>query len=208
MLDEYYMLLEDLKEEYPERAEEFEAMRTRIGNGQKVMHYTQAGLMDPYLIARKRDFENKIIAEVEADPDLKENYGHVWDAIKNLRDELKPIDSKLSAYRQSRFLSSAYFNIADDIIEYAKQMKLPEDERSEKYKNADLDSLRNSLYPEDFDEPIENLKLQIQLDYIRMNLGDDNEFVTLLSSDLYGEEAAYALLKNQFWAAEKKLWTF
>ncbi len=204
MLDEYYMLLEDLKEEYPERAEEFEALRTRIGNGQKVMHYTQAGLLDPYLIARKRDFENKILAEVEADTDLKENYGHVWDAIKKLRDELKPIDSKLAAYRQSRFLSSAYFNIADDIIEYAKQMKSPEEERAEKYKNVDLDSLKNSLYPEDLDKPIEDLKLQIQLDYIRMNLGDDNEFVTLLSSDLFGEEAAEALLEKSVLGSREK----
>ena len=208
MLDEYYMLLEDLKEEYPERAEEFEAMRVRVGNGQKVMHYTQAGLMDPYLIARKRDFENKILAEVEADPDLKENYGHVWDAIQNLRDELKPIDSKLAAYRQSRFLSSAYFNIANDIIEYANQMKLPEEKRSEKYKNANLDSLKNSLYSEDLDEPIEKLKLQIQLDYIRMNLGDDNDFVTLLSSDLYGEEAANALLEKSVLGSREKAMEF
>jgi V8-like Glu-specific endopeptidase len=208
MLDVYYMLLDDLKSEYPERADEFEAMRTRIGNGQKVMHYTQAGLMDPYLIARKRDFENKIIAEVEADPELKENYGHIWDAIRDLRAELKPIDSKLAAYRQSRFLSSAYFIIAEDIIEYAKQIKLPEEERSEKYKNVDLDSLKKSLYPENFDKPIEDIKLQIQLDYIRMNLGDDNEFVTLLSSDLYSNEAADALLEKSVLSSRQRTLEF
>jgi V8-like Glu-specific endopeptidase len=208
MLDEYYMLLDDLKSEYPERADEFEAMRTRIGNGQKVMHYTQAGLMDPYLIARKRDFENKIIAEVDADPELKANYGHIWNAIRDLRAELKPIDSKLAAYRQSRFLSSAYFTIAEDILEYAKQIELPEEERAEKYKNVDLDSLKNSLYPENFDKPIEDLKLQIQLDYIRMNLGDDNEFVTLLSGDLYSNEAADALLEKSVLSSRERTLEF
>lgn len=208
MLDEYYMLLDDLKSEYPERADEFEAMRTRIGNGQKVMHYTQAGLMDPYLIARKRDFENKIIKEVEADPELKENYGHIWDAISDLRAELKPIDSKLAAYRQSRFLSSAYFIIAKDILEYAKQMKLPEEERAEKYKNADLDSLKNSLYPENFDKPIEDVKLQVQLDYIRINLGDNNEFVILLSGDLYSNEAADALLEKSVLGSRERALKF
>lgn len=206
LLDEYYMLLEELKEEHPDRADEFESIRTRIGNGQKVTHYTQAGLMDPYLIARKRDFENKIISEVKADPELNENYGHVWGAIKTLRTELKPIDSKLSVYRPSRLVGSAYFNIAKNIIEYAEQMQLPKAERLEKYNADDLDSLRNALYPEDLDEVLENAKLQIQLDFIRMNLGDDNDFVKLLCGDLYGKEAAEVLIdKSQLTSKDKVL---
>ena len=190
LYDEYYMLLEDLKSEYPEKSDEFEKTRTRIGNSQKVMHYTQEGLMDPYLIARKRDFENNIIAEVNADPELKEKYGHIWNAISDLRTELKPIDSKLSSYKPTRFFSAIYFTIAKDIIDYAKEMVLPVAERAAKYNNIDLDSLKNSLYPKDIDPVREMAKLQIQVDYIRMNLGDDNDLVKALCGSLQGREAA------------------
>lgn len=196
LFDEYYMLLEDLKSEYPEKSEEFEKIKTRIGNGQKVMHYTQEGLMDPYLIARKRDFENNIIAEVNADSELQEKYGHIWDAISNLRAELKPIDSKLSAYKPSRIFGSIYFTIAADILDFAREMNLPESERSPKYKSDNLDSLKRSLYPEDINIVLEYTKLQLQLDYIRMNLGDDNELVKALCGSLQGREAADDVLQR------------
>ena len=86
ILDGYYSLLGDLKITNPERADEFEKIRNRIGNGQKVFHYMQKGLLDPYLIARKRDFENKIIAKVKADANLNEQYGHIWDVNKNFHE--------------------------------------------------------------------------------------------------------------------------
>lgn len=196
LLDEYYMILEDAKSEYPERADEFEKIKTRIGNSQKVFHYIQAGLLDPYLIARKRDFENKIKAQVEADSDLNEKYGHIWNSIKRLREELKPIDSQLAVYKSSRFFRAKYFDIARDIVEYANQMKLPETERMYKYQTSNIDSLKNILYPDSVDYVLENLKLQIQLDYIRMNLGDDNYLVTELCGDLYGTDAANDLLER------------
>jgi len=194
LYDEYYMLLGDLKSENPERADEFEKIRKRIGNGQKVFHYTQAGLLDPYLIARKSDFENKIRAEVESDPDVNEKYGHIWGAIKDLREELAPIASKLAVYKPSRYFGAIYFNIAKDIIEFAEQLKLPIEERNFKYKNVDMDSLKNTLYPEDLDSTLENIKLQIQLDYIRMNLGNDDDLVNTLCGDLYGKDAVSDVL--------------
>lgn len=196
LFDEYYNLLEDYKAVYPEKADEFESVRTRIGNGQKVFHYTLVGLMDPYLIARKRDFENKVRDYVEENPELKEKYGHIWDAIENLRKELKPVENKLSAYRQSRFLGAAYFGIAKNILEYAEQMNLPAEERNIKYKDADIDSIKESLFPNDFDSIMENIKLEVQLDYIRLNLGDENELVQKLCSDFKGVEAVEFILSK------------
>lgn len=204
LLDSYYSLLEDLKSEYPDRADEFEKIRNRIGNGQKVFHYTEAGLQNSNLIARKKDFENKLIAEVKSRPELNEKYGHIWSTIKTLREELKPIDSKLAVYKPSRFFGAVYFKIAKDIITYAKQMQLPEKERSADYSGINLDSLKTSLYPNDIDDVLELSKLQIQLDFIRLNLGDDNEFVQKLCGDNYGAEAVKTLMNKSILADKEK----
>ena len=204
LLDTYYQLLEDLKTDYPERADEFEKIRTRIGNGQKVFHYTEQGLLDPYLIARKRDFENKMRAQVEADPELNEKYGHIWDAIRDLREELRPIESKLAVYKLSKFYGSVYFSIANDIYELATQMKLPENERKFKYQNVKFDSLKNTIYPEDIDKPLENVKLQIQLDYIALNLGSDDELTMALCDNLSGSDAVESVLEKSILGDREK----
>ncbi len=208
LFDTYYDLLGDLKIEYPERADEFERMRTRIGNAQKVFHYTEAGLMNPYIIARKRDFENKIRAHVDSNSELREEYGHIWDAIRDLRNELRPVESQLTAYRQNRRIGSEYFTIAKNIVDFAEQMKLPDEERNSYYKVENLDSLKESLYPEDLDTVLENAKLEIQLDYIRMNLGDDNELVKALSGNLMGKDAVESLLKKSVLVDREKALQF
>jgi hypothetical protein len=194
LYDEYYALLGEAKFEYPERAGEFEKLRTRIGNSQKVFHYTLEGLSDPYLIARKEDFENNLKDFVEEDPELKDNYLHVWKSIEDLREELKPVESRLAAYQQSRFFGSEYFRIAEKIVNFAEQMSLPVNERSPFFESEKTDSMKNAIYPKDIDTALENIKLQIQLEYIRLNLGDEDDFVQMLCGDLHGQEAAERLL--------------
>lgn len=204
LFDEIYNLYGKLEKQYPKRAAEFEKFRTRIGNGQKVFHYIEKGLNDPYLIARKKDFEDKIKAKVKANPELNNEYGTIWSSIETLRKELKPVEAKLAAYRYSPFFASHYFGIAGKIIDYAEQMKLPEDERNPKYQGVNMDSLRNSIYPDSIDVVLNNARLQIQLDYIRMNLGDENEFVKKLCGNLHGKQAAEMLLKKSVLGSKEK----
>ncbi len=204
LFDEIYNLYGNLKIQYPERADEFERFRIRIGNGQKVFHYIEKGLMDPNLIARKKDFEDKLIEKVKSNPELNEEYGNIWSSIETLRKELKPLEEKLSAYRLSRFFGSEYFAIANKMVTFAKQMKLPEDQRKPSYQGVNLDSLRKTIYPDSIDVVLNNAKLQVQLDYIKMNLGDDNEIVQKLCGDLHGNEASESLLKRSVLGSKKK----
>ena len=204
LFDEIYNLYGELEKQYPERAKEFEKFRTRIGNGQKVFHYIEQGLMDPNLIARKRDFENKIIVKVKSNPELNDEYGTIWTSIESLRKELKPLEEKLTAYRLSRFFGSEYFAIANKMVTFAKQMKLPEDQRKPSYQGVNLDSLRNTIYPDSIDVVVNNAKLQVQLDYIRMNLGDDNEIVKKLCGNLHGKQAAENLLQRSVLGSKEK----
>jgi len=204
LFDTFYSLLANLKTQYPDRAAEFEKLRVRIGNGQKVFHYTAEGLNDPSLIARKRDFENKIIVKVNSNHKLKKEYGHIWNSIETLRKELKPLEEKLAGYRLSRFFGPEYFNIAKRMVGFVKQMKLPEEDRKPMYKGKDLDSVRNSIYPDSLDKVLNMAKLQLQLDYIRMNLGYNNEIVKKLCGDYKGKEAATYLVNNSILASKEK----
>ncbi|MCF8240740.1 MAG: S46 family peptidase [Melioribacteraceae bacterium] len=205
MLDEYYNALEELKTMYPDRADEFEAGKVRIGNAQKVYTNIYDGLTDPYLLARKKDFENKLKEAVHGDSKLDDKYGHVWDAIEDTREEMYEIGPKISAYNFNPFWSSEYFGIAGNVIKYADQMVLPEDQRDPEYVGAKLDTTKMLMFPENFDYPINYAKLAVQLDYIAMNLGYDNELVENLTNGLKHFEAAEYAINNSSITSKEKM---
>lgn len=204
-LDNYYNILEQLKSKYPKRAKEFEKLRTRIGNGQKVLHYAYRGLINPDLIARKQDFENKIKKAVAANPELQKKYGGVWDAIARTSEELTRYGKKIAAYSQNRFFSSEYFLLAQRILKFADQLKLPEDEREADFKGAQLDSTIESFYPSDFDTVLSKAKLVVQADLIRMNLGNDNPLVQKIMDSKKGEAAADYMISNSLLTNKKSV---
>lgn len=205
LFDTYYNALEELKSVEPSKAAEFEKTRVRIGNSQKVISSIYKGLCDPYLMARKKDFQKKLQEKVWNNPELKEKYGKVWENIQNTRLEMRKIGPKLAAYSLNRLFSSDYFNIAKNLVEFANEMKKPEDQRGEEYKGAKLDSTINALYPENFDKILEDTKLWIQADYIRMNLGDQDPLVQKLFGDRKGKDAAKYMLENSVIATKDGL---
>ena len=97
-----YAALEQLKKVDPSRAQEFEDMRVDIGNSQKVISSIYDGLCDAYLMARKRDFQKKLQQAVWSNPELNDQFGKVWDNIKDTREEMKEIGPRISAYSLSR----------------------------------------------------------------------------------------------------------
>ncbi len=194
--DNLFNDLETLKSLNPANKDYYEGIRRRIGNGQKVFHQTYKGLNDPYLFARKVAFEKTIKEKVWADKDLKEKYSGIWDNLAQTRAEMRKIGPKISAYTLNQVFSAKYFFIARDLIDLAKQLKKPEEERDSKYKAAKLDSTINAIYPENMDKLLEYTKLKIQADYIRMNLGDDDAYVKKLFDNKKGKEAADYILAN------------
>jgi hypothetical protein len=184
--------LEEIKklfEKFPERQNEFANIISYVGNSEKVMRNIVKGLNDPYLIARKEAFDNKLKEAVNSNPDLKSKYGHIWESIKSTRNEARKYGEKIAAYDISGRFAPKYFVIAQNLIDLAEQLNKPEEERLPQYKAEELDSTINSLYPDDFDKPVEDAKLRVTLDYIRLNLGDDNELVKMLTGGNKGWDA-------------------
>lgn len=72
-----------------ENKEEIENEYFSYMNSLKVINYTLKNLDDPYLMARKKDFENKFIAAINSKPDLKSKYGKIHNDIRELIDKQK-----------------------------------------------------------------------------------------------------------------------
>ncbi len=204
LLDNYYNKLEELKSKYPERAEEFEKIRTRIGNAQKVFHYAYKGLRNPDIMARKKDFEEKLKKAVFADSNLNKNYGFIWEAIERTRNELKPIDTKIAAYRGNRFIRDDYFALAKKIVRFAENIQLPDSAKPDIYKGAKLDSVIANFYPEKIDTVLSKAQLGIFIDFVRLNLGDDNPLVKKLFGDKKGDEAVDFVLSKSVLTSKEK----
>lgn len=199
-LDNYYNKVTELQEKNPERAEELESIKARIGNGQKSISNAHKSLVDPYLIARKAAFENDLKAKVEADENLSDKYGHVWDAIADLMEEKSEIAPKTAAYNSNMFFRTAYFKVAGKLVDLA--IAAGENE----FNMTEVDSIVNELYSEEIDTYVENAKLGLQLDFIKLNLGDDNSYVETLMGTKSGDAAAeYVLSKSVLGSKDKVL---
>jgi hypothetical protein len=201
----YYDLLEKLKSVEPKRADEFEKIRVGIGNSQKVISSIYNGLIDPYLMARKKDFQKKLQEAVWNNPELKSQYGMVWENIEKTRSEMRKYGPKITAFTLNPFFSARYFTIAKNLIDLAKELQKPEDQRAAQYKTDKLDSTINSVYPEKFDKLLEDTKLEIQAGLIRMNLGDNDQFVKKLFGDKKGKDAVNYILSNSIFADRDKV---
>jgi arginyl-tRNA synthetase len=86
------------------------------------------------------DFETKFKEAVQSNSELNKTYGNIWDKIAKNRAEASTYAKEIFALTISASYSPKYLFIAKDLVKLAEQLKLPEIERSESYKGAELDS--------------------------------------------------------------------
>jgi len=167
MVDNMY----ELMQEYPDKAEEIKNVLFMITNSEKVNIGMYKTLIDPIFMARKKAFEKDFRSKVMANQKLAEKYGHVWQGFERTRAELRMTAPERSAYKFNPMSAPVYFKIANNLIEYAEQMKLSEESRSSKYQKKNLDSTIVSIFPEKIDVPAEMKKIRLQADIITLNMG-------------------------------------
>ncbi|HZW38417.1 MAG TPA: S46 family peptidase [Ignavibacteriaceae bacterium] len=134
-------------------------------NSYKAISGMLAGLRDPYLMARKMDFEKKFKEAVHNDADLNKKYGDLWSNLESSRGALKEYSNEAFALNYRNPISSSqYFMIAQDVIDIATQLQMPENRRDEEFKGAALDTLVNNIYPSDFDAELQRAVLEKQIE--------------------------------------------
>ncbi|HEX2962467.1 MAG TPA: S46 family peptidase [Ignavibacteriales bacterium] len=203
MLNDLIDVYSQTLKEHPDQSLKYEDMLFGLANSQKVYVGMIKGLNDPVLMARKRDFEKKFKAAVDSKPELKSKYGNIWDNIAQTRSEMRQYSKDLSAYSVNPRFSASYFSIARDIIQYANQMQLPENERSKKFKGDELDSTKAKIFPDDMDKNFDYKLVQVFAKNLINTLGEGNELVQKLFDSKKGKDAAdYMLSHSQLTSKE------
>jgi len=169
-----------------------------FGNALKVYSGTYKALLDPFLIARKKDFEKNFKTAVNSNPELKEKYGGIWKQLEDSRSQARKDANKFYAYTIS-FYSPQYFFIARNLVNYARQLKNDEITK-EKY-----DSLSAQLFPKNLDEELQKQLLHIQLNIIKNNLPADHKIVKELIGDKTLEQAANDIISKSNLRSSEKL---
>jgi hypothetical protein len=165
----------EMMKEFPAKADIYQGAQFGPANSGKRVSGFVTNLSDPYLMARKKAYENNLKSIVAKDPVKKKKYGHLWDAIAKAKKELSKHAGERAAF--ARLNNSLYFTAAYDLLEIAKQKMLPADKRDRQYQGEGLNRAINNIFPQDFDAPLEKKKLVMIIDFINLNLGQKHPLV-------------------------------
>ncbi len=191
-------MYKDMLKKDPSRKAELEDRIFSFDNSIKAYSGILEGLRDPILMQRKKDFEKSFRQSVEADPELRDKYGDLWNKIADSRKQLSEISNKNFALNMNRLATPQYFFIADELIAIAENLKLPETDRNDLYVGDELDNTLASLFPEDFDVEMNNTLLEEKINALYKYLGPDDPLVKKFTNGLQGKEAVnYVLSKSK-----------
>lgn len=196
LLDEMVRIYSDLMKKHPDRKSRYQNTLFGYSNSQKSYVGRLGGLRDPYLMAKKRDFERKFKEAVLRNPTLKSKYASIWDEIEQLQGEKAKLFGELNALNVRGLGRSAYFSSAADLVEFAHQMKMPDDKRAPRYKGAELDSLKARTSRSEIDVETEREVLASFLKYLKSTFGDKYDPVNRLLGGKASETAALDLSKS------------
>jgi len=169
-----------------------------FGNALKVYQGTYKALLDPFLIARKKDFEKNFREAVNNNAELNSKFGNIWNEIEISRDQARVDAKKIYAYTIN-FYSPQYLFIAKNLVDYAKQLK-DNIITKEKY-----DSLTAQLFPKDLNADLQKQLLVIQLNILKNNLSADSKLVKELITNKSTEAAANDIIAKSNITTESKL---
>ncbi len=198
LLDNMVKIYSDYIAEFPDKRAEYETRLFGLENSQKAYRGRLRGLNDPDLMGRKVDFEQTFQSGILTRADLQDEYGTLWNEIADLQREKRDIYNEIQALSVRGLGRSAFLSTAADIIEYARQMKLPEEQRDEKYHDENIVATQEGIYPEaGFDEVLETMILTKQIRFIVSVFQDKEEAHESIGPLLWGrspsESAAHMI---------------
>jgi hypothetical protein len=189
MLNEKYQAQFEYFQAHPEREAQLLADLLSVANGRKVYAGYQLALNDEYLMAKKRDFERELRARMEADPALNATYGDTWEKIDKAAGFLENSFEAFFAHQITSFTSPQRLLFAKKLVDYARQMELPEEQREEAYRGEKLDALQKGLELQIADEEMEWLATRAHANFLTKLLGADSPSVRAAYKGLMGDEA-------------------
>ncbi len=142
LLKNRIQVLKDYAARGPEQARQDGSMIFGLENGQKSIRGSHEALLDPQIIAKKRQEEEQFRALVKSHPEWESKYGGAWDAIAAAYQKALP--------RQDQFvfrgLDSQLYQYAQQIVRYVAEVKKPDGVRLAGFHDAQIESLRYRLF--------------------------------------------------------------
>lgn len=180
-------------EENARRAKEF---LFSVQNSRKARDGGLAGLLDPAVMAKKREYEKKLRAEVANNPKLKDAAG-AWERIEKSQQVTAKNVRRNTMLERGAGFNSTLFDIARQLVRAADERPKPNGDRLREYRDSNLESLQQQLFSE---EPLyddyEILKLADALTFLSEQLGFDNELVKKVLDGKSPRERAVELVKG------------
>jgi hypothetical protein len=204
LLNNLVGIFSDYIARHPDQKLQYQTQLFGYSNSQKLYSGRIKGINDPILMAKKRDFERKLKQAVLTSPQLKAEYGSVWDEIAEIQKEKGKIFGEVQSYVYRGPGRSAYFGLASSLISYAEQMKLPEDQRGPRFRGTALDSLKQRFYPE-LNEELDQQILALQLTNMKAAFEDRNPAFNKLLAGHAPATAAAELAKSTILSSKEKV---
>jgi len=131
-----------------------------IENSRKAYIGRIAGLQDPAIMQKKIDAEAALRQKIEADPQLKAQYGGAWDQVTAAFNAYRPIYLPFRFLEGEAAFNSHLFDFARTLLRLADERTKPNAERLREYRESNMESLKQELYSEaPVYEDLETVKL-------------------------------------------------
>jgi len=173
-----------LVKENPEFEKFYSNQIFSLANSQKVYRGMIKSLNDPYLMARKKDFEKNFRHNVEANPELNFKYGKIWDEIKKIRTQIREIYPVYASYILD-YYSPGYLKLADTLVKLM-----------DKGDKIDTRLLNKYLSNIEITDKLLEYKIKLMEKY----LGSDNPIVKKFTNGKTGMDAVNDILSRSFLA--------
>ena len=175
---EYLQRRVDAEQEFAKQGtEQAELVGTNVfllQNSLKVYLGRKETLSDKAILAKKEAEEKDLRDKVNADPELRKEYGGAWDEVAHAVELAKPEMQK----RIFRRTDSQLFSLALQIVQYVVEVKKPDGDRLPQYHEAGLDSLRYQLLsPAPIHPPVEKLYMTTALKLAKEKLGAGDTYL-------------------------------
>jgi hypothetical protein len=124
------------------------ALRNQIfglENTQKAIAGYQSGLLDPKLMARKRDWEKEFRGKVDGDAALKRQYGRAWQVVADVTARRRQIDVR-RRYHSAGAYGSRLLGFALGTIRYGVETAKPDSQRLVPYQEANRAGFERNLF--------------------------------------------------------------
>lgn len=164
-----------------------------LENSQKAYIGRLKGLQDPIVMSAKKSDEAAFKAKVNANPQWKAAYGKAWDQIAMAEKKAQ------TRYKENYFhgLYSQYAGLAQQIVQYVAEIKKPDGQRLAGYHEAQLESLRLSLFsPAPIYPEMEIARITGALELDLAENGPNDPWIKLVMGGKSPREVAEALVKG------------